>query len=96
MSSSLPVPSSGLPQAAVQSSDSSSYAGPLSNTETQNNASGGSSQPEESTEPAAHNFASVRRQGEDSVSTSLPPAQGNHGLSTFLAAYGSDSDSDVG
>ncbi len=96
MSSSLPVPSSELPQAAVQSSNSSSYAGPLSNTETQHNASGGSSQPEESTKPAAHNLPSVRREGEDPISTSLPPAQGSHGLSTFLAAYGSDSDSDIG
>lgn len=85
-----------MPQAAVQSSHSSPYAGPLSNTETQNHASGGSSQPEENTEPAARNLPAVRREGEDPISTSLPPAQGNHGLSTFLAAYGSDSDSDIG
>ncbi len=96
MSSSLPVPSSDLPPAAVQSSHSSSCAGPVSNTETQHNRPGGSSQPEESTQPAAHNFPSVRREGEDLISTSLPPAQGNDGLSTFLAAYGSDSDSDIG
>ncbi|KAA6427960.1 MAG: hypothetical protein FRX49_02622 [Trebouxia sp. A1-2] len=96
LSNSLPVPSSELPQAAVQSSDSFSYAGPLSNAETQNNASEGSSQPEESTKAAADNLPSVRREGEDPISTSLPPAQGNHDLSTFLAAYGSDSDSDLG
>ncbi|KAL0029492.1 hypothetical protein WJX77_011617 [Trebouxia sp. C0004] len=61
VSSSLPVPS--REQAAVQSSDSSSYAAPLSNRETQHNASGGSSQPEESTNSAVHKLSSVRREG---------------------------------
>ena len=97
VSSSLPVPNEGsLQLTAKPSSESHATAVPHSTAEAQHAAStAASSQQEASADAAVDRPVNVSREGQVAVLTSLQPAHGNQGLSTFLAAYGSDSESDV-
>lgn len=83
----------------MHSSEAHATAGPQSTAGTQQTVStAATSQQEASVVDALNKPVLVSGEGtpgQDAVLTCLPPAQGHQGLSTFLAAYGSDSDSDV-
>lgn len=100
VSSSMQLPSEGSSQlTGMQSSESHATAGPHSMARAQHIVStAATSQQEASVIDAKDEAVVVSRDGQvaHAAVTCLPPAQGNQGLSTFLAAYGSDSDSDVG
>lgn len=84
----------------MQSSAVHATAGPYSSAAAEGYAATPSVSNREDTGATAHTDAqhntSISREGYDPVASSLPVPQTNQGLSTFLAAYGSDSDSDIG
>ncbi len=97
VSSSLPIPGNTLN--ATQSSATHASAGPQRSAEARHDASASVGNGENASAAAEAQTQSVmpaRCEEQDPVATSLPLPQANQSLSTFLAAYDSDSDSDNG